>query len=395
MYVSPDKKSILGATVLPYDKENDYWTWWVAVKKYSPVSHSFKGVSLLDNLEDKQRKKAELVNDSFKLARATVYGSYGYDKNMIDNLSDLAFGYDKWIPVNGNPQLAISPIRKDVPNTGLIDNMLNYIDVSAQKASATSELQQGVMSKDNRTASELNLVAQMTQTRYSLVAKSFAQGDRDDWRLWYMSYKINFQDGLGKKVIRIGGSGSKQYRPLQRKDLICKIDPDIRVDSMELSRARRQREFAMFSETFNLIIQDPQADKRAGIKHLLYLSGLERETVDTILPPTSDEMIARDQNDMINKGQEPPFLANDNHLVHIRMHREAIENKIKENHIKLHLQAIKMIQENPALDPSKAEAGLQAGETSPSGTGIQGGEPARPQMSNPASREATLNNQGR
>ncbi len=393
VYLTSDQKYLLGACELPYDKDTGYTTWWVAAKKYSPQPHQFKGVSLTDLLEDKQRKKAELVNDMFKLARATVFGSYAYDKSAIDNGVDLAFGYDKWIPTNGNPNLAIAPIRKDVPNSALIDNALNYIDLSAQKASATSELQQGVQSKDSRTASELNLMAQMTQTRYSLVAKSFAQGDRDDWRLWYLSYKLNFEDGLGKKIVRIGGSGYKIFRPLNKKDIVCKIDPDVHVDSVELTRAKKQREYSMFSQAFGVVINDPAGDRRAGERHLLYLSGLERETVDSLLPPTPDEIIAREQNDLINQGKEPEFLTNENHVVHIRIHMEAMEGAIKENHIKTHIQAMKLIQENPALSPTST--GMQEGETTPKGASNAAQGSSNAPVPATASADATLSNQGR
>lgn len=394
--LSPDLKEVLGATFLPeYEDEdgNTASTWWVSCKRFSPMSHQFKGVSLPDLLEDKQRKKAELLNDTLKLARATVFGNYAYDKTKIDNNVDLGFGYDKWIPVNGDPASAIRPVQKDVPFTGLMDNMLNYLDVSAQKASATSEMTQGILSKDNRTASELNLMAQMTQIRYSLVAKSFASGDRDGLRLWYLSYKINFDEGLGEKIVRIGGVGGyTEYRKVTGKEMICKIDPDIKVESTDLARAKKQREFGMVSQVAEITLQDKDADKRGLEKHLYYLAGVDQDTIDMILPPTTDELIARDQNEMINAGKKPPILPNDNHLVHIREHRRAIENPIKKAHIEAHYQALRLIQANPALQPTANEAGMQTGETAPvpaEGAGANSPVPVAPSPS----QEATLNNQ--
>jgi hypothetical protein len=92
------------------------------------------------------------------------------------------------------------------------------------------------------------------------------------------------------------------------------------------------------------------------------LAGLDRDEIDEVLPPSNDELIARDQNDMIGKGKMPPILVNDNHLVHIRIHREATENKQKVIHISAHLEAMRMEQQNPSLVPQQ-EAGMQEGQT--------------------------------
>lgn len=362
--LTPDRKGFLGGKILPRDEKNNSISWFVGSKRFNPQPHQFKGVSLPDILEDKQRAKAILLNDTLNLTRSTVYGSYTFDTNRIKNTADLAWGYDKWVGVDGDTRGAITPIQKDSPNLALLDNMLNYLDVSAQTASATPSLQQGVLSEQQRTLGELQMVAESSKTRYSLALKTFAMADKDFWQLWYLSYKVFYQDGLGDKVVRINGSDNS-FRRLNRDDIVCKVDPDIKITSEALSEATKAREFVNYTKVLEYIMQDPDADKRYGLKHALYLASIEQDIIDSIMPPTSDEVIALEQNEMIAENILPPFLENDNHRVHLRIHKEAVENETKRTHRRLHLQALKMIQENPALAPEQPQQGMVEGQESP------------------------------
>ena len=358
--LTQDLQHIVGCKELPKDKGRSI-SWFVGDVKFNPQPNQYKGVSLPDILEDKQRSKAILLNDTIRVARSAVYGSYAYDAERIKNVADLRWGIDKFIPVTGNPNDVIVPIRKFSPDMPLLSNMLDYMDVSAQTASATPLLQQGVVSEQQRTLGELELVASSSKTRYSLALKTFAMGEKRFWELYYLSLKIFFKEGIGEKVVRIVGSPNT-FRKLTRDDIICKTDPDVRIESRTLQEARKIREFNQYQALLGLLLQDPEADKRASIKHGLYLAGLSKDDIDVLLPPTSDELIAREQNILLSQDKPAKFLMNDNHLVHLREHKEARDTKAKTVHMKLHLDALMKIQENPQLAPQ--EAGMQQGEES-------------------------------
>jgi hypothetical protein len=152
------------------------------------------------------------------------------------------------------------------------------------------------------------------------------------------------------------------------------------------------RKFNMYSQLLSLLLQDPEADKRASVKHGLDLSGMERDMQDVVLPPTRDELIARDQNLLLSKNEKAPFMANDNHLVHIRVHKEARETKAKQAHIKLHLKALMEIQKNPELDMQ--DLGMQQGEESGVSPATMQGAVSQATGSRPMSpaQEAGMNN---
>jgi hypothetical protein len=216
-------------------------------------------------------------------------------------------------------------------------------------------------------------------------------GERDFWQLYYVSLKVFFKEGIGEKVVRIAGSPNN-FKGLTRSDIICKVDPDVRIGSKTLEEAKRMRKFNMYSQLLSLLLQDPEADKRASVKHGLDLSGMERDMQDVVLPPTRDELIARDQNLLLSKNEKAPFMANDNHLVHIRVHKEARETKAKQAHIKLHLKALMEIQKNPELDMQ--DLGMQQGEESGVSPATMQGAVSQATGSRPMSpaQEAGMNN---
>jgi hypothetical protein len=295
------------------------------------------------------------------MARSSVYGSYAYDEERINNIADLKWGIDKFIPVNGNPNDVIVPLRKYSGDMPMLNNLLNYMDTSAQSASATPSLQQGVVSEQQRTLGELEMVASSSKTRYSLALKTFAMGEKRFWELYYISLKVFFKDGLGEKVVRLTGSPNT-FRTLNRDDIICHTDPDVRIESRTLQEAQKMRKFNQYQALLPLLLQDPEADKRSSIKHGLYLASMSKDDIDKVLPPTSDELIAREQNLLLSKNKPAEFLTNDNHLVHLRVHRESAETKAKQVHMKLHLDALMKVQENPELQ--QTELGMQQGEAS-------------------------------
>jgi len=385
--LTPKCGKILGIRYLPQDEKGNSLGWFVVAKKINMMPHQFKGVSLPDILEDKQRHKAQIINDQLNLARSLTYGSYVYDQTKVTNKQDLAWGYDKWIGVDGDPNSAIAPVRKDTSSLAFLDNTLGYIDTSAQKASATPELQQGVMSESQRTLGELNLIATSSKNRYSLALKTLAMGEREFWQYYYLQYKINFKEGLGEKIVRIGGT-SRVFRGFSRKDLICKTDPDIKIESRAVHEARNQGKLKIYAQLLELILQDPDADKRASIKKALDYSGMTRQEIETILPPTSDELIAYEQNELLDKNKEAPFLTNDNHVVHLRVHAEAQETLAKAIHRKLHLEGMKMEQESGMAKP---EQGMQPDEAS--GTPApQGGQQMPEEGGRTPSQQASLIN---
>lgn len=358
VWLANDRSKVIGLEVL----DQDYWK--LVDRPLYPHSHDWDGTSIPDLTEDKQRARAVAQNLGLNAMKADLYPMYIYDTNKITNKKDLNFAFNKFIGVdakNENIAGAIAPLIKARPNMGLLDFIYNSLDASAQKATATPEIQQGALSEEKRTLGEINIIASKVDTRYSLSAKIFGWSEKRFWRQWYWSYKENFKEDIDEKVLRISGAFGARWRGLKKDDIIAKIDPDVRIESRILSRAKQLEERQTLTGLFALVLQDPTANRRWGLKKLAKVHGMTKDEIDRLLPPTVDERIAERENEKLSRNEPVPVLREDVHQLHLEINNMALDTEAKAAHIETHVRALELKKTNPELFPQdpQQEQGFQ------------------------------------
>lgn len=366
VYLINDRSEVIGL-----EKIKRKWgkrvVWTIVDRVLYPTAHDWDGTSIPDLVEDKQRARAVAQNLGLKAMKADLYPMYVYDSNRITNRNDLNFEFNKFVPADipegGSVVNAIAPIMKSAPNMNLLDFIYTSLDVSAQKATATPELQQGAMSAEKRTLGELNLIASSVDTRYSLGAKVFGWSEMEFWRHWYAMYDENFADRVDEKMLRVVGAFGAKWRPLKRGDIIAEIAPDIRIESKTLSRAKQLEDRQSLMQYLSLAFGDPTANRRYGLKELGKLSGLSKDQVDRLLPPTIDERIAEDQNALLSQNKTVPVLPEDDHNVHLEIHMKAKDTDATYAHIETHKEALSIKKTKPDMFPiDQTASAFQAGQ---------------------------------
>lgn len=321
-----------------------------------PMPHDWDGVSIPDLVEDKQRARAVAQNLGLKAMKADLYPMYIYDSNRIRNRNDLSFDYNKFIPADipegGSTLGAVTPLQKSNFNLNLLDFVYNSLDVSAQKATATPEIQQGVMSDTQRTLGELNLIAGSSNTRYSLSAKVFGWSEKQFWTHWYYMYDEYFNESIDEKVLRIRGAFGAKWRKVKKGDITATIMPDIRIESTALNRAKELEDRQQFINYLTLAIQDPTINRRYAFKHFAKLSGMDYDQIDRMFPPTIDERIALQQNELLNDNLTVPVLPEDDHNAHLEIHAQAKPTDATYAHIETHKRALAIKKTRPDLFPA-------------------------------------------
>lgn len=337
-----------------------------------PIAADWDGVSIPDLVEDKQRARAKLTNLGIKVAESGLYPMYLFDNTRIKNRADLNYEMNKFISVEGNPTGAVQVMPKEQVKQD-VSFILNTLDNAAQKATATPDIQQGSVGSEKRTATELSIVNNKVDTRYSLSAKIFGWSEKRFWQQWYFLYKTYFIAGIDEKTIRISGVLGASFRPLRRENIIATVDPDVRVESRVLSEAKRYNELQIFRGFVQIIAPDPNANLRAAYKRLGKLSGLKKDEIDQILPPTIDELIATDENKKLEKNQIVMVQATDDHVIHMEIHNKLSDTPAKYAHIEAHKKAMMLKKTNPELFPNVPSATNATG-----GKGL--GDTALPEM---------------
>ncbi|MCR4306303.1 MAG: hypothetical protein NUV73_04445 [Candidatus Daviesbacteria bacterium] len=344
-WLANNRKLLIGVQVLDFDK------WQVIDRPLYPTSHDWDGTSIPDITEDKQRARAIATNLGLDAMKADLYPMYIFDTNRIKNRNDLNFNFNKFIPSDGPTNGAIEPMRKSFPNLALMEFIYNSLDVSAQKATATPEIQQGMMSQEKRTLGEVNIIASKVDTRYSLSAKIFGWSEKRFWLQWYQMYKKYFKEDIDEKVVRIVGAFGAKWRPLTKDQIIANIDPDVKIESQVVSRAKQLEERQNLTSFFSLAFQDPNSNRGYGLRKLAKLNGMTKDEVERLFPPTVDEREAEAENDMINKNKTPEVTREQDHNVHLEVHNKATDTKAKFAHVETHQKALMIRRSNPELFP--------------------------------------------
>jgi hypothetical protein len=298
-----------------------------------------------DIIEDKQRARSILQNLGLLSAKADVEPMYLFNEDRIKNRADLKFGFNKFVRVQGQGAVndAIQPMNKPVVHQQ-VSWIMDLLDQSAQRSMATPEIQQGIVSSQARTLGELELVSAKVDTRYSLAAKIFGWSEVEFWQNWYQGYKDHFHAKIDKKFVRLAGVWGPEVRPFKRDDLVGEVDPDIIVKSKVLAEAKRIKDRNAFMQYYAVIVNNPEANRRYADKELARLNGMKKQQINVLFPETLDEMEARMENELINKGKQAQVEATQNHIIHILNHLRLNEGKVRDAHIELHQQAMYLLR---------------------------------------------------
>lgn len=339
--------------------ENDPEDFWRLVgRSFSPMPNNFDAVTVPDFVEDKHRARAKMLNLGLDNAEAMQYSSYLYDDRVItegNKQSLMEFEMNKFTGVSAKPSDIIAPIPRANVGADLAKFIMDTMDLSVQKAAATPETQQGILSSKDRTLGELELATNASMTRNNLGTMIFAWSELDFWNLWYYNYKNDMKDGIDVKMVRISNVLGSKPRPLTRENIIMKEDPDIEVISRNESMQQRIVARQAKSQFANLALQLPQSNKAYIIKNLGESFDIEADELDIMIPKTPDELQAEDENVLLSKGQKVPIRGTDNHIEHIQIHLSATDTIQAKGHIFAHREAIKLSKTNPEMIPPETQ----------------------------------------
>ena len=317
-----------------------------------PVPNSWDSVSVPDLVEDKQRARAVLTNLGLKAVKATIHPMYLFDSTRVKNRADLNFEFNKFIPVTGNTTGAVTPMQKDRISSD-VQYILDTLSQGAELSTASPDTKQGGNPDAGATATRDALVSQGSDTRYSLSARVFGWSEKRFWKQWYRLYKDHFNDGIDEKMVRIVGALGARWRPFTTADLIANTDPNVKIESRILVEQRRFNQMQQFRGYMQMLIADPEANIRFGLRYMGKLSGLKQDLIEQLLPPTIDELIAEEENDALSENEKVEVQVSDDHRTHMEIHNKMEDTPAKYAHIRAHKKAMMLKKQRPELFPAE------------------------------------------
>lgn len=337
-------------TVIRYVEFEDTMDIPIIDRTLYPVPNSWDSVSVPDLVEDKQRARAVLTNLGLKSVKSSIHPMYLFDQTRVKNRSDLNFDFNKFVPVNGNTNGAVTVMPKDQISSD-VEYILNTLSQGAELSTASPDTKQGARPTEGGTATRDALVSQGSDTRYALAAKVWGWSEKRFWKQWYRLYKDHFEDGIDEKSIRIAGALGASWRPFTRENLIANTDPDVSIESRVLAEQRKFNELQQFRGYLQVIAMDPTARIRFGLRYMGKLSGLKQDVIEQLLPPTIDEMVAEEENEMLRSNEKVEVMVTDDHQTHIEIHNKMEDTPAKFAHINAHKRAMVLKKVRPELFP--------------------------------------------
>lgn len=342
--------------------KTDYWP--LVDSHIYPDPHTFITPGVPDFTEDKQRARAVLQNNTLDAAKFDVLPMWLFDKKKIKNkhqLKDWRAG--KMIEgedINGN---SVFPLTKPSIHQ-FTEGIMQALEMNAQKALATPEIQQGILFAQKRTATEIAEASANVDTRYNLTASLFGLAETNAAYMWLDQYKRNFKKGIDKKTIRVIGAFGPKPLPLTADTFRFKRDPDVKIESRYVSQAKKREQRNNLTVFGNVLLRTPGASIRTFAKKM-GRAMFPKAEVESLLPPTIDEMRAEDENEKLNANKlggvviEPT----DDHQVHMEIHGKAGDTHAKFAHIEAHKKAMLIQRNRPELfvNPLAGMTGGQPG----------------------------------
>jgi len=336
--------------------------WGLVHRKLFPIPGDPFGVSIPDLIEDKQRARSILTNLGLIHAKSDLYPMRLYDRNAVSPTTDLSFGINKWIPVDGNPNEAAAVLPTQ-PIGQIVSYIMDTIDQAAQRATAATSVQQGVQSEAPRSANEVVRAFNSGDERISTSAKVFGWSEKEFVKWWLKQYN-KFFTRAHEKFIRIDGAFGVKFKKVTGDIFSLEEDPDIYVESTEVSSSKKQAKQQGMIAFQNMTAQDQSMNRRYFNRDAAkVIIGYDSEQVDRLYPPTPDEMQAQQENDSLNDNKLVKIDINDDHMTHLLIHSNADDTPASIVHIEAHKKAILIQRKLQHSLPGQQQPGSQPTST--------------------------------
>lgn len=362
--VSSDFKRIIRYVELDSNR------WPASDRALYPLSWDWDGVSVPDLVEDKQRATAQVMNLGLGLLREQLYPTTIYDTDKIPDQNKLRqMVSQRYIGAESPNATTVFPVNNANVNWQAVDYITNVLTTAAEKASATSQLQQGQIETQKRTATELSLAARNTTTRYSLSTAIFGWSEKSFANLWFYQYKKHFSDGVFEKVVRLNGLFGDEFRGFHSDDFVFARDPDVKVESKAVADMKRREMLMEFQGFASAAMQDPTSNRRFILRRLGELQGVSKQVIDMSLPKTASELQAEAENIRLRENEFVPVNETDDHIAHKVIHmQEEDPSPAMLAHIQATLAMETAMIANPGLFPASEQQAVATGTTGEGGS---------------------------
>lgn len=295
--------------------------WPIVVKEMFRIPHASIPFSIADILEDKHRAESVLLNLLFIGAKDTGNPLYLYNPDQVKDVAQfLSRQVDQHIPIEGNPETAVTPLN--AKNTFPAE-MINFLTSLRQQAN--DPIGTGVSAQPQAqgqgTATEAAIDQQLNDMAQSLFSKVLQFGEEEFWSQWFHRYQKN-ADELKSKMANIVGVKGITSTEIDLQDFKTDYPPGVMVYSAKEAEYKNLVKRRDFMQILPELQQSMPPDGFRNFEKFVFMPLMieDPSLIEIMFPKTLQEMQAEEQNTMLAQDQMPPVLPTDDHTAHIYTH---------------------------------------------------------------------------
>lgn len=348
-------------------KENNLIPFPVLINNWRPDRSTIFGQRLATVCKNIQMAIVLIQNLRYKKDKAELYPMYLYNTRLIKRPADLDMGFNKFIPTNPddgeNINNAIAPFPKDVrsDNSETITDMLQT-NLSRSTSGIGGNVANGTTPETRQTLGVQEMVQNSTDVSIALDDKIQSWFDRDFLRLWLRSYLENFKAG-DKKIAKIKTGMGFVNQQLTREQFLGYVEVSVKVISSSEKEKDMLKDRTALNNTFAILqgIERPKIAQDLHAREVLESNGIESQKANVFVPQSPQEIIAYQENILLNQGISLPINETDDHLTHLLINDGCLDTVAKSLHMQAHLDAYTRIQATqPKLNEGMVEADQSA-----------------------------------
>ncbi len=370
--------------------------WPIVMKECFREPHSSVVFSVADILEDKHRARSVLLNLAYLAAKDKANPLYVYNKDMVDDVSQLfQRQIYQHIPVS-DVERAIAPLNTD---PAMDPTLQVFMQVLNQEASDPigANLQE-TPEKKVGTATEAAIQQQLSDLAQSLQSKILQLGAEEFWSHWYCRYR-RFSKAGDEKMATIVGVKGMSFEKIDLGDIQTKYPPGVKVYSAKEAEYKELVERRDYMGILPVIQSSLSPDGlRNFYKYVFFpkFQSLDPQTIEVLLPDSIDEIKAEQENQLLDENKLVPVAPEENHEQHIAVHAQAKNSWAKFIHTQWHEELLsEQRKQEQQMMMQQAQGGMEQGSSSQVGQSSGGKEKSQSPLGAAASfREKTLTDIG-
>ena len=307
------------------DGEDGASKWPIVVKESYRQPHSSVPFSIADLLDDKHRAKSVLLNLAFIAAKDEANPLYWYNENVTDVTQFLSRQINQHIPLEGNAigDASVGPINKAHAMSPELINFIRVLESEAEEPmGAGKPMQSTGASSSGNTATQAAIDQQLNDMAQSLLSKVLQFGESEFWSHWFHRY-AKHAEALGSKMANIVGIKGVDTTEVDLSVFSTNYPPGVMVYSAKEAEYKNLVKRRDWMQLYPQVAQSMDPDGfRNWNKHVFMPLMVEDPSlIDTMFPPTMDELKAEAENEQLKKDEMPDVAETDDHTTHIYMHK--------------------------------------------------------------------------